>query len=56
MTSVPNTPAEIIKQLPANFNKAKEAGDVLFFRMLGQSMMILGSRNAVFELLEKRVA
>ncbi len=31
MTSVPNTPAEIIKQLPANFEKAKEAGDVLFF-------------------------
>ncbi|RPD62686.1 CyP450 monooxygenase [Lentinus tigrinus ALCF2SS1-7] len=29
-------------------------GDVLFFRVLGQSLMILGNAKVVFELLEKR--
>lgn len=30
------------------------SGDILFFRMLGQSLMVLGSAKVAFELLEKR--
>lgn len=31
MKTVPNTPADVIAQLPAGFDKAKESGDLLFF-------------------------
>ena len=31
-------------------------GDVLFFRTLGQAMIVLGSARVAFELLEKRSA
>ena len=32
----------------------RRAGDLLHFRILGQSILVLGSPNAITELLEKK--
>ncbi|TFK83547.1 cytochrome P450 [Polyporus arcularius HHB13444] len=49
---------DIPKSIPweAYRDLSSRYGDILFFRMLGQSLMVLGSAKAVFELLDKRSA